>query len=233
MDLPRFTSGAVGKLTFSHLNEAFDAIDDIARDAGVSESGSSIRGRVILARTFDHDDDRGWAWVELEGPPYEIKPNGKSSALGEDRFAYPILSYGGISPSVPTDLLIFPKYKPTGELFYVPIISPQTTFPAMILGSESIGGQRFLYTVEEVRWNQTLNGWEPVPDGRTGSAYNGAEAVQDESGPNGSIGVGGCKGPTMNLVRRAIRTGIVVMTSADVGGTLSFSLANGYCWECA
>jgi hypothetical protein len=237
MDLPRFTSGAVGKLTFAHLNDAFETLDDLARDNGVGGS-AAIRSRRVIAARIGASQGSDYAWNELErnGSSWTLKANGRSSALDQDLFAYPLVAFGGITPTTGSDLSIFPMHDATGRLIYVPLAGGGTSgptgspnFPAMIQGAQPIATGRWRYTIAEATVNTADGAW--TAGASAGSAYNGCEAVQDL--PNQLVGVGSGTGATASVSRNPIKIGTVVMISVDENDVRFFSVPNGYSYQCA
>lgn len=235
MTLPRFTAGNVGRLTFQHLNDAFETLDGIDRIAGGEGSDIVTRGRAITARvTAQQGSNYAWFETVRENGAFVQYANGRSSSSGGNTYANPLIAFGSLTPSIGSDVVIFPIYDRTGSLVYVPVAASAggETFAAAV-GSAPVALiplQRWRYTVTEVAWNPTSNAWQTVSGGRVVQAYNGAENPSDQ--PNLPIGVGQGRGPTTSVERQPIKGSVVVQVSRDVGGAYFFCCPNGYTFTC-
>ncbi len=233
MTLPQFTGGSVGKLTFSHLHEAFDAIDGLDRDAGSAAPNMRNRGRVILARVTGIVSGKV-AWVEIQraGTQFQTVVNGRSSIEGSNIVAYPIFGFGSVQPTVGSDVAIFPAYDSTGALYYVPVAaaSSSSSFMGRVGANPAtiVQDVRWRYSVTEVEWNG--GGYSAVSGGLTVNAYNGCENPTDDQA---NVGIGQPRGPTQTMTRQPIKSGTVAVVVRDASGNYSFSLPNGYAFTCA
>ncbi len=120
MQLPKFSSGSVGRLEWHHLNEAFAALEQLERDASDAPVDGEKRDRVLTAKvTGSQGQAHSWVEVHRQGTVYIVKPNGQTSSDGVDSYAYPIFGTisGGANPS--TAYGIVPQYDSNGKLFYV------------------------------------------------------------------------------------------------------------------
>lgn len=235
MTLPRFTSGNVGRLTFEHLNNAFETLDGIDRVEGIAGADSPLRGRAITARVTAQSGSN-YAWFEI----YRVNgafvqyPKGRSSTFNGNAYANPLVAFGSLTPSVGSDVVIFPIYESGGSLVYIPVAASAggETFAAAV-GAAPVAIvplQRWRYTVTEVAWNSSASAWQTVQGGRVVQAYNGAENPTDA--PNLPIGVGQGRGPTTSVERQAIKQSTVVQVSRDIGGAYFFCCPNGYTFTC-
>jgi hypothetical protein len=233
MDLPRFTSGAVGKLTFAHLNEAFDAIDDLARDGGESTSRAPVKSRLILAKLISESalNPGDWSWTEVarDGANTVAKPNGRSSSTAQSAFAYPIRSDTGDALAANDVVLAAPMRDADGLLYYAaaqPFARGIVTEPIVIVSSSAVtAGVQWLYTVRRVA-NTAYTFPSSPPDFE---ALNGAENRIDGGGVYG-VGFGG--GAASSLTRRPIEPGVVVLGVKVSPTRYVFSIPNGYGVNC-
>lgn len=232
MTLPRFTGGKVGKLTFDHLNEAFDNIDGIERDAGEVPSSASRRGRAIIARITNSNGTQ-FSWFELvrDSSGYVIATDGLNSIDNGNLYGFPILAFGALAPAVGNDVVIVPQYDNQGNLYYVPIAASGggTTFVGVTQGIPTtlVTDLKWSYSVREVAWNG--NGYSSVTGGLQVTAYNGCENPTDDQS---NVGVGQPRGPTATMTRQPIKSGTVVLVARDALGLYSFSIPNGYAFTC-
>jgi hypothetical protein len=120
MQLPRFTSGEVGRLTFAHLNEAFSALENLEREAEMNRRAQQSRDRVLTARvTGSQGQLYSWVEVHRDGGVYVTKPDGQTSGDSSNPFAFPIVGTisGGANPNAAYGIV--PQYDDDGNLFYV------------------------------------------------------------------------------------------------------------------
>ena len=233
MDLPRFTSGAVGKLTFAHLNEAFDAIDDLARDGGESTSRAPTRSRAILVQLISESATTPgeWSWTEIvrDGSTTTAKPSGRSSSTVSSAFAYPLVSDTGRALGANDIVLAEPMRDADGRLYYSALeATPRGTVsePLVIVSASIItAGQQWLYTVRRV--TNVGYGFSSAPPDL--EALNGAEARADAGGVYG-VGFGG--GSASSFTRRPIEPGVVVVGLQIAPTRYLFSMPNGYGVNC-
>ncbi len=221
MALPRFTAGNVGRLTFQHLNDAFETLDGIDRIVGIDGIDSQPRGRAITARVTGKQGS-SYSWQEtyrVDGSFVQYQ-QGRSSVVDGDQYAVPLIEYGSVTLTVGQEVVIFPIYDDTGKLLYVPAVAAaaSSVFPARIvtsipIGSGGSGGAPagysnvYIYQYEEVQFDVqpvpgVLYAWVTVPGGRTGNALNGCEVFNQI--PFQGTGPG-------TVQWRNIPTGIVVM----------------------
>lgn len=235
MALPRFTAGNVGRLTFQHLNDAFETLDGIDRIVGIEGIDSPLRGRAITARvTGQSGSNYSWYETVRVAGAFVQYTNGRSSVSDSDNFSVPLIAFGSLTPTVGSDVVIFPIYDQDGRLMYIPVAASAggETFAAAV-GAAPVAViplQRWRYTVTEVSWNPSASAWQTVQGGRVVQAYNGAENPTDA--PNLPIGVGQGRGPTTSVERQAIKQSTVVQVSRDVGGSYFFCCPNGYTFTC-
>lgn len=234
MSLPRFTGGSVGKLTFDHLNDAFESIDAIERDAGTAVPSQMRRGRTVVAKILSKNaDEYAWQEVARSGTAFAAVPDGLTSLESGSLYAYPIVATGQGDIPVNSVVVIAPQYDLTGKLYYVSISPPAagTSMIGIVQGVSSTvtQNQRWLYNVNEVYFN--VNSYTAVPGGRSVIANNGCENAVDA--PQ-NIGVGQATGIAQNLVRRPIKSGTVVTLVQDavISSQYTFSIPNGYEFTC-
>lgn len=234
MTLPRFTSGAVGRLTFRDLNEAFEAIDQLRKATDQKLEEQMARRRIVLARiTGKQGDDYSWEEIErTTGTTYAVRLNGRTSAEGSNQYANPIVGLGQVTLAIGDNVSIASAYSSTGQLYYVPlaVAGGGGAIPAIILGSSAEGSGQWLYSCKEAIRQGGF--WIQKPNAQTFSARNGAENVPDASGV---YGVGSRIIGNLLLLpeRQPIQNNVVVMVSTSSDGVRFFSVPNGYRIECA
>lgn len=234
MTLPRFTAGAVGRLTFRDLNEAFEAIDQLRKATDQKLEEQLARRRIVLARiTGKQGDDYSWEEIErTTGTTYAVRPNGRTSAEGSNQYANPIVGLGQVTLAIGDNVSIASAYSSTGQLYYVPlaVAGGGGAIPAIVLGSSQIGNQQWSYSCKEAIRSGGF--WIQKPNAQTFTALNGAENVPDASGV---YGVGSRIIGNLLLLpeRQPIQNGVTVMVSTSSDGIRFFSVPNGYRIECA
>lgn len=232
MTLPRFTSGQVGKLTFFHLNEAFDRIETVSADQ--SKPFNQILGRVILAKITGHSgsgSSRVGSFVEVSAnaiPPtsYTILSGGVTS----NGFAAPIVSpVSAVDSIVP----ILGHVSSNGKLYFRECSAP----PLVRLGSINSAAQigtfsKWIYTLTSVAIDSLNQGTFAADTTGTFQALNGCENPGDIFA-NRQIGVGTIypSAITTSPVRKPIKTGTVVLCVLS-GTDYVFSIPNGYEFTC-
>ena len=233
MDLPRFTSGAVGKLTFAHLNDAFETLDDLARDNGVGGTTSDQRGRLILGKLISESalTPGDWSWTEVayDDGNYDAKPGGRSSSTDQSGFAFPARSATGDVLGANDVVVLAPMRDANGALYYVaaqPFARGTVTEPVQIQSSQVVvSGQQWLYTVRRAT-NSAYAFSSAAPDFE---ALNSVETRVDSGGIYG-VGFGG--GAASSLTRRPIENGITVIATRISPTRYVFSIPNGYAVNC-
>lgn len=232
MTLPRFTSGQVGKLTFFHLNEAFDRIETISADPG--KPFNQILGRVILAKITAHQgsgSSRVGSFVEVSAnaiPPTSYTT--VSGGVNSNGFVAPIVApVSAVNSIVP----ILGHVAADGKLYFRECSAPAAVRLGRISTSAQIGtSSRWIYTLTGVAIDNVNQGTY-IADG-TGSfqALNGCENPLDVSASR-QIGVGTIYPSTLTTtpVRKAIKNETVVLCVAS-GTDYVFSIPNGYEFTC-
>lgn len=244
MTLPRFTAGAVGRLTFRDLNEAFEAIDQLRKATDQKLEEQLARRRIVLAKITGSSTGR-YSWVEIEktaGTTFQDRDKGRSSTEGSDPFANPVVPLGGVTLSTNDRLAIASAYDSTGKLYYVPLAlaggggGGGGGIPARVLDFQEESPQKWRYTLREV-YQSTPGIWFDVTNEPDFIAYNGAENTVDGPIPGtifSSYGVGSevQDGVAVPPERRPIRLNTVVMVGTDRNGGKFFSMPNGYRIRC-
>jgi hypothetical protein len=236
MTLPRFSDGKIGALEFSHLNEAFNSIDDLVRASRIAAEVDQQKPRVITAiigATVDASGfRREWSEVELTlasgtaAPAYTAKPSPlNSTGNGASALTYPVIGTFTTGQIVS----IVAQYSKIGELFYLPVSAAAatgTSFPAKVESSSGGTAGIFTYSCKEVEGAA----FSYVSGAVAISARNGAETAVDTAS---SLGVGFIPPtPSPILTRKAIKVGTVVLITQDKLGLYSFCVPNGYKVEC-
>lgn len=233
MPLPRFTAGAVGRLTFRDLNEAFEAIDALRRETDGKIADQAGRRRTILARVTGKNGDN-YKWEEVErttGTTFATRQGGRNSTEGADDYAYPLVPFGSVTLAIGDSVAIVSGYDASGKLFYVPISAGGSGGLAVIVtGASQSGVGQWQYTVKEAIRSGGL--WVEKPQATALTARNGAENPIDGGGV---YGVGSLIVGNIIVVpaRQPIRIGTVVLVTQSSDGVLVFSVPNGYRIECA
>lgn len=231
MTLPRFTSGRVGNLDYSNLNEAFDRIE--AKDAARMERKGPTP-QVILARLVSKDAQERFAWsevVRLDDGTYEPVLRGVTSSKDGDPYRYPAISTTG-GAQVNDVVLISPRRTKTGRLYYTIATSAGTVTRAFIIVGSIPHATRsdawsYLGRVARIVIQPGIGQvWQQV-DAAEYVLVNGAENPVDGT----YIGVGTIAPVGVSAVRNPIRAGTVVMAS-NIGPGWSFSMPNGYTFTC-
>jgi hypothetical protein len=233
MPLPRFTSGAMGRLTFRDLNEAFDAIDQLRKETDQKLADQMGRRRIVLARiTGKQGDEYSWQEIERTGTTFALRANGRTSTENGNAYANPVVGLATVTLAIGDNVAIASAYSSTGSLFYVPIAvaGGGGAIPAIILGSTSQGSGQWLYNCKEAIRSGSF--WVQKPEADTFSARNGAENVPDASGVYG-VGSRIIGNILQTPTRQPIQNGIVVMVATSADGVRFFSVPNGYQIECA
>ena len=238
MQFPRFTDGAVGKLTFAHLNELFARLEALEAVSPSKIAGAAIRPRVVTAKIGAGVDASGqrrqWAEVELTTsagtvtPVYQTKSGGLTSGVAGTGLG--VLTHPAIGTFQTNQIVgLVAQYSVLNELFYLPVSAAAatgTSFPAKVESSSGGTNGIFTYSCKEVEGaNFTY-----LAGAATISARNGAETAVDAPA---SLGVGFIPPiPSPILTRKAIKVGTVVLITQDKQGLYSFCVPNGYKVEC-
>jgi hypothetical protein len=244
MDLPRFTQGAVGNLTYAHLNEAFELLDKLRPLLTESVIGQRDEENFILARISGEMDDNGFMpWVEVVPKPSTSNTakvvwidrvgGRKSGSQGSENYLPCIVPPSYESDTESGDPVELPQgsvcvlraiKRKEGRPLWIVVSSAATSevFPAKIMGRYQIGDGVWSYDWDEVEapdWTTPQNGRKGRRNGTEDypEAVNGAEQV-------GIVGAGG-SGPSGGTIKNApIANGIVVMM--NLSGGPWFSLGN-------
>jgi hypothetical protein len=238
MTLPRFTSGRVGNLDFSHLNEAFSKIDDIGRSSGESRKMRPSIGSMIVAQIGVPGLSNQYAWYEVTLGPTGLATvieGGLSSGSpapqpNPDLYLLPAVSIDGTVFSVGDIVLLSPARRTDGSS-YMTIVKPvgSTVRPYEITGATGISLGRWLYTGQRRKWDAVQTAWVLEGSATTVTMLNGAENAVDSTG---NIGVGSTlPGSVPQPIRQRIKDGTIV-TPTNSGGVLTFCIPNGYAFQC-
>ncbi len=240
MTLPRFTSGQAGKLTFSHLNEAFDRIEKF--EPVMPPYRQEIFGRTIIAKiesiqgsgTSAIASIREYALSSIGSATYISVNGGISSKIGSDDYAVPLVFP---FPSVNSIVPIFAAISLDGKLHFK-TISVEASAPRIGLIQTYVSaqtGRSWVYTLQDAGWNFTTSEFTTFPG--SFQAFNGCENAVDNAGAR-EIGVGtimplvGSTGSSSPVaVRKPIKPGTVALCLLTAAGYV-FSIPNGYEFDC-
>lgn len=231
MTLPRFTSGKVGNLEFSHLNEAFDILE--GKQAAI-RSRREPADAALLVRLIQKNAAGAFSWSEMtrkDDGTFEAVNGGVASTKDGDAFHYPAISLSGGAIAGDT-VIIEPRRTKQGKLYYTIATSGGTVTRAFQIVSSVAHASRpdmWAYvgkTVESVQTPGTGAQWVATSQLEY-VLLNGAENPSDGN----SIGVGTVPPSGTLSTRRAIKPGTVVMASYS-GNNWVFSIPNGYSFVC-
>lgn len=237
MTLPRFTSGRVGNLEFSHLNEAFDRIESGRTGEKPARRPSEYEWLYVVllnaAGPSENQMSGRWSWREIQRDPatgsYAELEGGRSSVGADnDPFAVPAISISGTQAYNTGDLVLIRLMRfPDGKPFAL-IVRPTGSDVAMfeIIDSTSIGLGRWRYTA---RLRSFASEWFASSSDTDFMLYNGCENTTDTGN---TIGVGTIKPNSASAIRQPVRNGTIVMATY-AGTAWSFSIPNGYSFSCA
>lgn len=198
MDFPRFNQGAVGNLTFAHINEVFTLLEQLRPLLVRVSEGDTFGDALILARITGANADGLMSWEEVV--PATAAANGskvawktrvggrKSGALGSTTFDPAVVpppytgeSAQGTSTPLPTGTVtvIRKGKREGGKSLWVTMgggaaAAPSASFPAMIVGAVArpqFNGKQYqwLYDWDEATLDQQSNyQWFYLPGGRRG-----------------------------------------------------------------
>jgi hypothetical protein len=246
MQLPRFTSGEVGRLTFAHLNDLFARLEALEAAARNPLGGAGIRGRSITAKITGQPAGGVYTWVEVhrDGEAWVDKPDGLSSKdpsldPPDDDKAFPII--GAITEPYPIPVAITPQYRKDGSLFYSPASPGEggAAFYKIISYTTMEPNKSWQYTIKKQIVELVSNAptWKNDPNSSNVVGLNGAENRTDPpfmTQTNDLYGVGWAR-PQGGLVqaRNPIQPGIIVHAQPISGtGYYGFHAGNGYTTVC-
>lgn len=235
MPLPRFNSGRMGTLEWSHLNEAFDLLEK--PEATQPRAGNPYRvGTVFLARILTVAGTGPTALSSFEevslstvaSGSFEAVAGGLKSTDGLILYTNPIV---GSASSVGAVVAVLGHYAKDGTLYFrecggAAVSASANVFMARIVSSQTrIAGRMWTYTVSrDAELNTGTNVWS---GGTQVLAFNGCENVTD----SGSIGVGSVPPPNVTSTRNPIKNDTVV-SCITVNAKNYFSIPNGYTFVC-
>lgn len=231
MTLPRFTSGRVGNLDYSHLNEAFDMLDGKSAER---VDRRQPRAQPLLAKLLDRNQSGLFSWSEMvrnDDGTYQAATNGLSSTKMGDAYRFPAVSLSG-GAMVGDVVIIEPRRTKQGKLYYTIQSGAGTVTRAFIIVSSVPHATRtdaWAYigkTVESVFSPGFGQQWSTTSQVEF-VLLNGCENASDGS----SIGVGTVPPTGVVSTRRPIKPGTVV-TASNINGDWIFSVPNGYQFVC-
>jgi len=254
MDFPRFTSGQVGRLEWSHLNDAFSMLDRLRPLLLGMPGEGELPQRYLLARILDSTSEGLMEWEEVvpteaQSPltvlGWQVREGGASSgAQGtqdfEPAFQPPTFGSTETSPLAQDSVVLLRQLtRPGGQSVWlvVSVAAPAANvFPAIITGAQQrtpwTDGivYQWLYAWDEARINQENDyQWTVLPGGRCGRLTGGTGCY----GPafngaeiNGVVGAGGSAGGLVTERNARVANGCVVMMSQTANGLHYFSLGN-------
>ena len=233
MPLPRFNSGRMGTLEWSHLNEAFDLIEK--PEATQPKSGNPYRiGTSFLVQATSSTGSGTTAKTAFKevaassivlGTFVDVS-GGVNSTDGDDAFKTPILGAALPAGSIAT---VLSHIAQDGSLYFRvsgSVATTGTAFMGIVVQSFPLQtGKSWTY---EILQNAELNTLTVVWTGSgTVYAYNGCENPLDGA----SIGVGTIPPTGVTYARQAIKNGTVV-SCLTVNSKYYFSIPNGYSFVC-
>ena len=244
MTLPRFTSGQIGRLSFSDLNEAFDRIEEMPTMSG-KPSASLVNqpAIVFIARvtaTQGEDQDKRGAWEEVSlrdlfNDIYDPVSGGMTSSDGQSAYAIPLM------PPVPEVGTVFVAVAHTtteGKHYITQFLAKAPVLMGLVISHEVIDAgpddRKWKYTLREASFDfnseQQTGGWGSSGD--TFIAFNGCENPTDRFPDQRNIGVGS-KHTAYTAERMPIKLGSIVQChKAPQGDFYYFSVPNGYAFGC-
>lgn len=233
MEFPTLTSGAIGALTFTHLNQVFDRIEKLEREAaaGAEPSSRTKRGIIFPARVTAYDSTNkvaafeevtranpetsaGQVWMTVEG--------GVTSLVGDNQFGIPLIGSGG---QVGAISYVFLRGGETSGSLYYETIAPRQAglyYIAYASGSDP-RWTYYAYPAEQVGSTFAPEaGW---PSAEFIQIYNTCEFIDDT--PT-NIGVGTVLPSGVQAFRQPIKSNLTVPCIPDRNGILAFAVPNGY-----
>ena len=244
MTLPRFTSGSIGKLDFSHLNDAFGYID-LARSVStpMPDSKSAPSGAIfakILNRDIQNNRSvHSWTEVVQTGPGTYVEPqHPRTSKVDGNDFFYPVETIDGDELATNSVHAVFPHRRADGSFFYLQL-GVQQEVGMLAIGTVAqtlIPNQMWTYHARLARFRidaYPTPTWEVYGDPTT--AVNGCESAPDIHpiyGVGSSIpGANSGQEGTPNISRRPIRSGVIAV-AIRATAIWTFSIPNGYSVIC-
>lgn len=240
MTLPRFTSGSVGKLSFSHLNEAFDRIENV--DPTKASAYANVLGRVILARITGQSGTGNatkgsFQEVAVADPAaasltYSVVGGGVTSTVGTDVFGapivFPVSATGTVVP-------VLGHVAQNGKLYFRECSAASASASVRVgrISSASPLGTantKWLYTLNDLSINTIASATYQSTGAADFQALNGCEEAVDVPAQR-NIGVGTIHPAGSTATRQAIKTGTIVTCIPTAGGYV-FSVPNGYSFAC-
>lgn len=249
-DLPRFSRGQIGRLSFSDLNSAFDTIDRV-RPLLIGDAGqpNGMRETLCVARIIESDTYGGHEWEEVVVSDatfarahldWEVRLGGRKSG---SRFnpewepAYAPAPFGsGLAGQVAariaagTIVVIRKMQRNDGKPFWLAMSNTASRWPALIQGYTAfppLNGKvyrwRYAWQEAEVQNQQ----WVVRQNGLYGQSGvdAGLGLALNGAERDGIIGAGGSGSSSSQESNAPIAVGIVVEMSM-VGGVPWFSLGN-------
>jgi len=242
MTLPRFTSGQMGRLSFSDLNEAFDLIEGgaaVPSSRLIRPLPSTVFLAKITGRQGEDELELGsWEEVSRENLTSDVMvkvDGGMTSSDGDNAFAIPLIAP---VPSVGTVIAMMAHTAKNGRPYCVQFREKADTIMAKIVGVELISTNPnkkvWRYFMNEVKWTdlQSGSGYWGITSGEEIIGYNGCENVEDKSPGPRDIGVGS-RHTAYSAERQAIKLETVVQAVRSMyGPEYNFSIPNGYSFAC-
>jgi hypothetical protein len=240
MPLPRFTSGQVGKLTFAHLNEAFDRIENV--DPELRASASPILGRVILARITGQSGSGAsikgsFQEVAVDNPTatslsYSVVEGGITSATSAGTYGAPIVfPVSAIGTVVP----ILAHVAVNGALYFrecsAAAASASVRVGRVKTATTITANAKWLYTLTDIAVSNMATAQYVATGAADFTALNGCEEAVDVAAQR-NIGVGTIHPVGSTATRQAIKVDTVVTCIPTAGGFV-FSIPNGYSFVCS
>jgi len=232
MTLPRFTAGRVGNLEFSHLNEAFDLLED--RNA-LEARRRQPTAAVLLAQLTQENAAGEFAWTEVvrsNDGSYTTVQDGIASTSEGNAFAFAAISLNR-GAEVGDIVAISPRRTSEGKLFYVIQNGSGTvtrSFKIVQSLQHATRNDMWAYKGRLVT-SSIQSGYGSIWTESSALEYvllNGAENASDASS---TIGVGTRPPTGVQAVRNPIKVGTIVLAS-NVDGDWHFSMPNGYTFTC-
>ena len=247
MTLPRFTSGKVGNLDFSHLNEVFGVIDGLDRTSAGAKSARRTPSTVV-ARLGNQDQSGsgfgGWSWEEVYwnyGSDLAVTvPGGLTSGspAGEPNpnpYLLPAVSLEPTAFRTGEVVLLLPTHRarfnnaPDAVMLIIRTL-PSVTRAFEIVNAVGISLGRWRYIGRERKWDGLNNAWVAAEVNE--QDVNLLNSVENAVDTPGNMGVGSTlPGSVPQPVRQRIKNGTVVMATAS-NAFYVFSVPNGYAFQC-
>jgi len=262
MDLPRFTSGRIGNLEYSHMNEAFDLLDKL-RPLTVGDNTSSYARQGFLYAKIGNPVSNGameWEEVQAKQAPsigalveWETMEGGRKSEASTSADFQPAFvppPFGGAAQTplpAGTVALLRSTQRADGKQIWAVVSSVSSGTD--VFAARITGNQVWEHDAQNIPWRWTYS-WQQVDlrasNGYSWSTFTGAKygnfgSTNTGWGPafNGAerlgvSGVGG-SGPANASERpAAIENGVVVAMQllSPLNGIMWFSMPNGLIITC-